>query len=278
MPAGFSPVRKPLTRAQYERQFAEFQQWCANSDAGPPLPTSRETVLAYVQHLVRMGRLGRCAIRTRLAAINAAHRDKKKTAPIDARLRRDLVRVLRRRPEGDRQKYGLTDSDLCRLLATCGREKANDIRDRAIILCSRHAALTRGEVVALSMADLEWTGRGCVLRIDPPRELMRQKTSLVCPVRALERWLAVDGHRTGLVFHSANAGGVSRMIMRRLESAKLDRMKYSHVSLRFGRWVDLACAGTETREIARAYGVSVSEVAKILERHGAGAPRRKRSR
>ncbi|HYW48815.1 MAG TPA: hypothetical protein VE959_38480 [Bryobacteraceae bacterium] len=60
--------------------------------------------------------------------------------------------------------------------------------------------------------------------------------------------------------------------MRRLKRARLDRVKYSHISLRFGLWVDLACAGTDTREIARAYGVSVNEVAHILERHGVGRP------
>jgi hypothetical protein len=58
------------------------------------------------------------------------------------------------------------------------------------------------------------------------------------------------------------------MIERRLKAAKLDLVKYSHISLRFGMWVDLASVGKDTREIARTYGASVKEVAEILDRHG----------
>ena len=261
----FSRKRAAPTRAEYERSFAAFGRWCSDSDE-LALPASREAILGYARFL--RGSVSPASIRTRLAAINAAHCDQKKTAPIDRRLWGDLAHALKGQPEGERKKFGLVDMDLSRLLSSCGDQKPNDIRDRAIMLCSRHAALTISQVIELSMADLEWTDRGCRLRIDPPRELVRiQDRWSVCPVRTLKRWLAVDGRVAGPVF-SITRMGVQRMMERRMSAVGLDRVKYSHISLRFGMWVDLAHAGKDTREIARTYGVSVDQLAKILERHG----------
>ena len=104
--------------------------------------------------------------------------------------------------------------------------------------------------------------------MDPLRELVRIKDRWsVCPVRTLKRWLAVDGRAAGPVF-GITANGVRRMMEHRLKKVGLDRVKYSYISLRFGMWIDLAYAGKDTREIARTYGVSVHQVAQILERHG----------
>ena len=73
---------------------------------------------------------------------------------------------------------------------------------------------------------LKWTEHGCLLRIDPARELVQlADRSAACPVRALHSWLAVDGHRRGRVFQSLSAHGIVRMMARRLQAAKLDGLR-----------------------------------------------------
>jgi integrase len=87
-------------------------------------------------------------------------------------------------------------------------QSLRDLRDRAILLLGFAGAFRRSELVALDVADLEWTPEGVLITIRRSktdqdglgRKVAIPRGEVACPVAALRAWLDAAGVADGAVF------------------------------------------------------------------------------
>lgn len=204
------------TRRAYAADLAAFEGWCAQV-GHTALPATPAVVAAYLKASPR--RYAMTTLRRRIAAIARA------SAAIGAALEtkhpdiRAAVRATGARyGEPARRAAALTVEGLAQLVAGCG-DDLGGLRDRALLLVGFAGALRRSELVAIELDHFVETPAGFKLtvfgasnagRSGPPREisLARAKKAKICPVRALQAWLARSGIRQGPVFRKVGRGGV----------------------------------------------------------------------
>jgi integrase len=159
------------------------------------------------------------------------------------------------------------------------------IRDKALLLVGFAGALRRSELVALTVADLDFTPEGLVValrRSKTDQEGKGRKIGIppgrarTCPVRALQDWLEAAGIGEGAVFRGVNRHGqvadkpltgrsVARIIQRAAERAGLDSTRFAGHSLRAGLVTTAAKAGKPTHSIMAQTGhKSVGMVQKYI--------------
>jgi integrase len=209
------------TRRAYLSDFASFEAWCAARGlvSMPALPA---TVAVYVTALFkgRDGVKGKAlaTIERALAGIAHAHRARgfewPRSEPTVAKVMVGIRRHLGR--ASTHQKSPVDDVELATLIATLDDGLVGR-RDRAVLTMGWLGAFRRSELVGVTMADLTRTRAG--LRI----LLRRSKTDQqgegdfkavpyasnadVCPVRALDEWLAASGITTGPIFRAIHRSG-----------------------------------------------------------------------
>ncbi len=197
------------TRKAYRAAVRAWCGWCDRREV-PPLPGASTDVAAFLAAERHRG-LSPNSINLRRSAIRYLHRaadcpvptDDARVAATVAGIRRDAAR----RGEQPNKKKAATTPVLHRLLDPIP-DDLRGLRDRALILVGFAGALRRSELAAIAMRDLESTVRGLRLTLAHSKSsqadavtvpLPYGKTEL-CPVRALERWLAASGITEGPVF------------------------------------------------------------------------------
>ena len=146
---------------------------------------------------------------------------------------------------------GIRMADIAALLASLP-DSLLGIRDRALLLVGFAGAFRRFELVALNVEDLEFTKEGLKVLIrcsKTDQEGEGQPIGIahgmnLCPVKALDAWLAAAGITEGPVFRSVTRGGkikgrlsdraVALAVKRYARAAGLDAAKYAGHSLRAG--------------------------------------------
>ena len=238
------------TERAYAHDWADFATFCRRHGL-EALPAAPQTLALYVKSLemkksqspagLRAGTPGLSVstIRRRLAAIASKHATEKLETPTDHPLVKKLVRrYSRSRGTAEKKKDALTIDRLPAILMAMP-DDLPALRDRALLLLGYAGAFRRSELVALDVEDLRFSNAGLTVWIasaknDPRkkgRELYvpRLPETALCAVRALERWLEVDG-ATAAIFRTfdlrgrltenrLDPGDVARIVRRRCAAA-----------------------------------------------------------
>ena len=257
------------TLRAYRTGWAQWRAYCAEHGHAP-LSGRPEPVAFFLAHLSRTRRLA--TLRSRLAAIAAAHR----VAGVELDTRHRFIRAVLgglRREQSEtptRQAAPLLFEVLPRFLAVFDRRTPTGARDAALLLIGFGAALRRAELVALDAGDVEPVAQGLVIRLRRSKTdqagrgqllaIHRGTDPALCPVAALEAWLAFRGAipAGAALFTRVRKGGrvtdvrlsdqtVSRIIKR--GAAALGIAGFSGHSLRAGLATSAALAGADLAAI-----------------------------
>ena len=273
--------RSAATERAYRSDWTDFSGWCERAGLSP-LPAAPATVGAYLS--ARTGELKVATLHRRLAAITAAHRM--------AGLGLDgghpaIARVLAgiRRAYGTRQqaKTAILTEDLRRVVRALPTTLAG-IRDKAVLLVGFAGAFRRSELAALDLGDISLSNAGLTItirrsktdqdgagrQVGIPRA---RKTSVTCPVAALESWL---NERTELtnsdalflgVFHGRLMGrlsgqAIAEIVKRAVNRVGFDPSKFAGHSLRSGFATSAARGGADLAFIMQQTGHNSADVAR----------------
>ena len=269
------------TRRGYDGDFARFGAWCSSKGLAS-LPATPTTVAVYLAALADDGK--RVATLERaLAGIVAAQRAGGVDWPKGNRVIRDTLAGIRRRlGVAPSKKAPVLVDELSRMVGTLGADVAG-LRDRALLTLGWFGAFRRSELVALTVADLERTREGLVVTVrrsktDQEGEGMVKglpyaSNTALCPVRAIEAWLAAAAITHGPIFRAVDKHGhvaaeamadrtVARIVQRAAESAGLDPSRVAGHSLRAGFATSAAKAGRSLDSIMRQTGHRSERVAR----------------
>jgi hypothetical protein len=201
----------PETSRLYAADWAAFETWCRQ--AGRLwLPADAATVADFLTDAaatISAGALGR-----RAAAIAARHRAGGHPPPTADAAVRAVLRGARRTatPRRPKPKAAAT---LIRMAARCPGDLAG-MRDRALLLLAA-SGLGRAALVGLDIEQIRCTATAAEFFSavsgagagGPPRIVIdRGANRAVCPVRALQDWLATSDTRYGPVFRKIDRWGV----------------------------------------------------------------------
>ena len=273
--------RSAATERAYRSDWTDFSGWCERAGLSP-LPAAPATVGAYLS--ARTGELKVATLHRRLAAITAAHRM--------AGLGLDgghpaIARVLAgiRRAYGTRQqaKTAILTEDLRRVVRALPTTLAG-IRDKAVLLVGFAGAFRRSELAALDLGDISLSNAGLTITIRRSKTDQEgagrqvgipraRKTSVTCPVAALESWL---NERTELtnsdalflgVFHGRLMGrlsgqAIAEIVKRAVNRVGFDPSKFAGHSLRSGFATSAARGGADLAFIMQQTGHKSAVVAR----------------
>jgi integrase len=193
----------------------------------------------------------------RITSISQAHQ----VAGYDEPPTRD--RPVRKAMEGIRRTFGvepnrkapLRTGDVRRLVAILDLGTLGGLRHRALLVVGFAGAFRRSGVVALDVADLDWTPDGLVVDIRRSKTdhegtgasvgLLYGSDPATCPVRTLRAWLDAAGIESGPIFRHVDRHGrllgarisgraAAERVKRHCAAAGLDPARYGGPSLRAG--------------------------------------------
>ena len=197
------------TRRAYRAAVRMWCAWCEQRSVCP-LPASGLDVAAFLAG-ERLRGLTPETLKLRRAAIRYLHRAAGAPVPTDdacvSETLAGIQRTAARAGERPRKKKAATVQVLRRLLEPMADDLVG-LRDRALLLVGFAGALRRSELAAIGVADLEATERGMRLVLSQTKGSQTEAVIVplpygdteLCPVRALERWLAAAGITDGPVF------------------------------------------------------------------------------
>jgi integrase len=196
------------TKRAYAGDLKRFSAWCASMGL-VALPARPETIALYMQQLTDMGRLLSTIVRA-VAAICTAHTRSGHPSPWAHPVLADMREALSRKLGVRSRKKRAADDEILRRVLAVLPGTLLGVRDRALILLAWCGALRRSEAVAVEVSDLTRKPKGLVLTIGKSKTDQQQRgedipiffsnSADVCPVRAIDAWLAAAGIASGLVF------------------------------------------------------------------------------
>lgn len=207
------------TRRRYTTAWGAFSAWCER-EGQDALPAAPEVVSNYLAS-IRVRGLAASSLRVALAAINHHHVEDGRAAPGNSSVVKTVLagdHRLIRRARRVRRKKGLLPGDLRAVVDRLDLDSLKALRDRALLLVGFAAALRRAELVALTVDDIEMhEGRGLRIHIRDAKTAVGDEAQFVdvqpardpelCPIRALQEWLAVAEIEAGPVFRRVGKGG-----------------------------------------------------------------------
>lgn len=254
------------TRRAYRQDIAHFTNW------GGSVPATPEVVAQYLaQHA---GQLTVATLARRMVAIGKVHVMAGHSNPTTTELVRLTMRGIRRTcGQPQRQAAAAIKEDILAMVSLID-DSVKGRRDRALLLLGFAGAFRRSELVGLDVSDIECVPQGVIVH------LRRSKTDqegagrkigipfargVVCPVRALDAWLAASGITDGPVFRPVTRHGhlsptrlsgeaVAIIIKDRARAAGLDPSRFSGHSLRAGLATSAAAAGVAAWKIRQQTG------------------------
>lgn len=265
-------ARAPRTRATYASRWRSFEAWCAAHQLGS-LPCAPATLALFLTSEAQRG-LKVASLASSISAIAAAHTAAGIPREQHPHRNPQVAEIWRgiRRAHGapPRRVAPLVIGLVRRLVGELDGDKLIGIRDRALLCVGFAGAFRRSEIVALTVADVEFVAEGLRVTIRRSKTdqeaqgvtigLPRGRSAATCPVRALEAWLQAASIVEGPLFrpidrHSnigARALGgraVATVVQRTCKKAGLDPTKYAGHSLRAGLATSAAQAGKSDRAV-----------------------------
>jgi integrase len=276
--------KAPLTIAAYRKDWRAFEGWCTAWGL-TPLPASVETLRLFIAEQAKSKRP--TTIYRRLAAIKLAHETAGYASPTGhPRITAQMEGVIRSdaRARADaglprqRQVKAATIDVMRRMVAKLDRTTVIGQRDAALLLVGFAGGFRRSELVALRVADVDWTDNDGVkvtvrhLKTDQTgagltKPILRGADPDTCPAEALATWMAhtPDAEPSTPLFRSVNRHGgigttqmtpatVARIVKRSALAAGLEPIEFSGHSLRRGMATTAGRNGAHFRHIARLGG------------------------
>ena len=274
--------RSAATERAYRSDWADFSGWCDRAGVSP-LPAAPATVGAYLSD--RAGLLKVATLNRRIAAITVAHR----TAGLGLDSGHPAIaRVLAgiRRAYGTQQqaKTAILTEDLRRVVRALPTTTLAGVRDKAVLLVGFAGAFRRSELAALDLGDISLSGAGLVITIRRSKTDQEgagrqvgipraRKSSVTCPVAALEAWL---GERSELTNSEAlflgvchgrptdrlSGKAIARIVKRAVTRVGFDPSKFAGHSLRSGFATSAARGGADLAFIMQQTGHKSADVAR----------------
>jgi integrase len=239
----------------YDSDLAHFLAW------GGSIPTDPGIVAKYFAAHSNM--LSVATLARRVIAIRRAHALGGLPDPTKSELVRLTLRGVRRlhgRPQ--RRAAPIRLEHLADIVSRLGSER-RDLRDRALLLVGFAGAFRRSELTAIDCGWIEREERGIVITL--PRSKTDQEGrgrdiaiprigGPICPVAALDSWLATSGIANGPLFRPVSKAGrvlsnplsasaIATVVKQRVAQIGLDPARYSGHSLRAGFATSAAAAG-----------------------------------
>lgn len=253
------------TQKAYASDWSRFAEHCARLGR-PMLPADEDSILSHLNDLAREGlQLG--SIRRAYATIRAMHTHAGHRLPTLDGVQNTLEHLALELGARPRKAAALTVEDLRRVVPLLPDTLAG-VRDRAILLLGFAAALRRAEVVALEVRDVAIGDRGADVFLGRSKTdqigegvavAVNRARGALCPVAAVEAWIARADLSEGRLFRPVNRWG---QIALRMHDQHVDRLcktaarligkdpsKYSGHSLRAGLATSAADAGKTLPEI-----------------------------
>jgi len=257
--------RVESTLRGYRSDWADFQRSCRLHWLDS-LPAAPATVAAYISDCADSGKLKAGSIQRRVSAIAAFHQvhgDISPTASAEVKL--TFAGVRRTLGVAQQGKSPVLTADVAAMLAHLPATLLG-VRDRALLLIGFAGAFRRSELVGLNVEDIEFREDG--LKVTIRRSKTDQEGagqvigisfgSKLCPVRALQEWLAAAAITTGPIFRQVDLHtrilarmspeAVAIVVKRYAAAAGLDPAKYAGHSLRAGLVTQAAM--NDVREIS----------------------------
>jgi site-specific recombinase XerD len=188
------------------------------------LPATAESLCAFLADQATLGKrastLGR-----RLAAVRYFHRAAGHETPTGDEKVKAVLSGTRRTIGAAPVRKKAATSDLVLGMVPRGHS-LRELRNRAILLLGFAGAFRRSELVALDVADIEWTAEGALVTIrrsKTDQEGLGRKVAIprgehACPVAALGAWLDAAGITEGAIFRRVLNKRAQRVTDRRLAS------------------------------------------------------------
>ncbi len=262
------------TRRAYSKAWQAFVDWCASTGRAS-LPSTPEAIMAYLTSLAKAGRKV-STIEQALAAITFIHQQNRNGYnPGRDQLVRNLMAGIRRkvgmRPE---KKKAFTIEQLTQIINELPRDLRGQMA-KAIILVGVASALRRSNLAGLNVTDVSFTSHGMTIFVGRSKTdqegkgaekyVPRLHTDL-CPVTALEEWLAAAGINKGPIFRKVgrndkvedrehlHPASVAKIVKLAAEMAGLDPEPFAGHTLRATLPTLASMAGTEEWKIQKQTG------------------------
>ncbi len=262
--------KAPNTIRAYRSDLADFDEWC-RGESLRALPAAPATIALYLTALAQAGAKA-STLQRRISALSQAHQLAGHTPSptADPLVRATMAGIRRAHGTAPAQKTALLTAELRRLLAATDPDGLAGARDRALLLLGFAGGFRRGELISLTVDDLEETADGLRVQLrrgktdqeGQGREvgIPRGRNPGTCPVRAVQTWRALAGISAGPMFRPVDRHGlvartrlsdrgVARIVQRAARRAGLDPALYAGHSLRAGLATSAAAGGASERAI-----------------------------
>ena len=258
------------TRRVYDLGWNRWERWCASREVAP-IPASTALICAYLTDRASNG-ASVPTLDLAIGAVSYRHRVRGFEDPTACeavrQVRRGLRRIVGTAPR--RQARPLDVADLRQILAAIDRSTAKGARDAAILLLGFASALRVSELVALTLADVEYKPAGLLLSIHRSKTdqeagghlvpVARGSHASTDPIAALDAWLHHRGRRPGplltgmrnshVTTEPISGIAVGRMLRNRARAGGLPAERITPHSLRAGHATTAALAGVSLDRIA----------------------------
>jgi len=278
------------TRRAYRSDWAHFAGWC-EAEGRCALPAAAETVAGYLVALEADG-FAVSTIRRRVATISKAHGSQAPDAanPTRSALVAGVLRGIgNTRAEGQGKGAApILPAHVRAMVEGAPGEGVKAKRDRALALVLLASALRRSELVALTVADLDWSDpRGVVLAVRRSKtdqtgqgrevSITRGRDAATCPVRALRGYLEAAGIKAGPVFRGVDrhsnvsdrgmtGAGVAYAVKRAAEAAGMDPSQVSPHGFRAGHVSARRAAGEDAATVMDTTGHTTVRMVRRYDR------------
>ena len=194
------------THRSYKADLAHFR---AN---GGTIPTTAVQLAEYLASFADT--LAVATLQHRLIAIHRAHLEAGQASPaMDSLVKRTMQGIRRTKGTAQRRVKALVKDDIIELVLTAEKQKPmKAARDVALILVGFAGAFRRSELVGIRKEDITVFDHGVEIHI-PRTKTQQEKGHTVfipcakssrCPVKAMEKWLALSGIEHGPLFRPIN--------------------------------------------------------------------------
>ena len=194
------------THRSYKADLAHFRTH------GGTIPTMAINLAEYLARFADT--LAVATLQHRLIAIHRAHLEAGHTSPaMDSLVKRTMQGIRRTKGTAQRRGKALVKDDIIELVLTAEKQKPmKAARDVALILVGFAGAFRRSELVSIRREDITVFDHGVEIHIRRTKTQQEKGHTVFipcakssrCPVKALEKWLALSGVEQGPVFRPIN--------------------------------------------------------------------------
>jgi site-specific recombinase XerD len=260
--------RAESTLRGYRSDWKDFTNWCSRHWLDS-LPAAPSTVAAYISACADRADLKAGTIQRRVSAIAAFHTVAGHNSPTtSAEVKLTLAGIRRTLGVAQEGKAPILTADVAAMIAHLP-DRLIGVRDRALLLTGFAGAFRRSELVALDLRDIEFREDGLKVTIRKSKTDQEgagqvigiARGSKLCPIRAIEEWIAAAGITDGAIFRHVDRHGrilermkpeaVALVVKRYAAVAGLDPAKYAGHSLRAGLVTQAAINGVQEMAIMR---------------------------